>query len=301
MNISIIIFKQIIFMFLLMCIGFLCTKTKLISKDSTKTLSNILLYVSAPASIISSYIMTYDSQKIKLILYSFLLAIFLHLLYILFVSLLHLDNPVFKCAAVIPNVGFMGIPIISSVLGEYAIYLLSPFIVINDLFIWIYCGSIMSENEKLNIKEMIFNPAAISIVIGFIILFTNITVPEIIINVFDSVKGLNTPLAMLLLGSYLANVNYSDAIKDIKKIILPIVLKTLLFPIAVLVFLRVFTNINFDLRVIMMIAASSPTAFCVAIFAEKYNNNFKIATETVCLSTLASLISIPLFTYLLFL
>ncbi len=299
MELVLIIFNQLIFMLILILIGFLLVKTKLLSDEGAKSLTNIILYVSSPIIIISSYHSSFDMIKLKKLLLSFVIAIFIHILFIALTKLFKVKNPVDINATTLSNAAFMGVPLISAALGEESIFYLSAYIAINFLFTWTYSIKIYSPKQKIDINNIIKTPITIAIVIGLIIFFTQIKLPNFLLTVVDSIKTLNTPLAMFVLGSYIANISFTDFRKNLPTLVLPTFYKLILFPLIALIIMRFLPDKFNDLKVINMIAAASPSAINVALFARKYNSDYKRATELVCLTTIFCILTIPIFVYLL--
>lgn len=298
MNSYMIITRQIVYMFVLMSVGFILSKFKLINAEGTKTLTNILLYCSTPIVVISSYMVRFSSEKAVRLLLSFFLASIIYLLFISLTKLIGIKDAITKNASVIPNSGYMGIPLISSILGEEAVFYLSAFIAVNQLVIWTYCISNLDPNYRISFRQIFKTPIYYSILIGLFLFATGNSLPNIVNQTFTSIKSINTPLSMFVLGSYISRIEYKQVLKNLKKIYPSIFYRLVLFPSLALFALRCFPSSINDIKLIAMICASSPTAFNVAFFAEKYGKDTTVSTEAVCLSTILSVITIPLFSYL---
>ena len=301
MNSYLIISRQIVFMFSLMSVGFLLSKLRLINAEGTKTLANILIYCTTPIVVITSYMDRFTEEKALRLLLSFCLATLIHLLFILLAGMFRIKDPIIKNAAVIPNTGYMGIPLVSSVLGEEAVFYLSAFIAMNQLIIWTYCVSNLDPDYKISYRQLFRTPIYYSILIGLFLFVTGINLPSLASRALTSIKSLNTPLSMFVLGSYISRISFKQAFKDIGKIYPSIVYRLLLFPCFALIMLKLLPESLNDIRLIAMICASSPTAFNVAFFAEKYGHDVVRSTEADCISTLLCILTIPLFSYLVLL
>lgn len=300
MNSYLIIIRQIIFMFVLMSVGFVLSKQKLITSEGTRSLANILIYCSSPVIVITSYMGSFSIDKMKKLLICFCLSVAVHLLFIFLAeAVFRIKNPLLKNASVIPNSGFMGVPLISSVLGDEAVFYLSSFIAVNQLVIWTYCISNFDPEYKVSYKKLFRTPIYYSILIGLFLFVTEISLPPIINQTLAGIKSLNTPLSMFVLGSYISRISFKKVFSDIRQIYPSVVCRLLLFPCFALLFLRFLPDSISDLKMILMICASSPTAFNVAFFAEKYGGDVLRSTEAVCLSTILCVLSIPLFSYLI--
>ena len=299
MELVLIVFNQLLFMIILILIGFLLVKLKLLSNEGANSITNIILYITNPIVIIGAHISLFDIMKVKKFLISFLISIFIHALFILLSKIFKMKDPVDINAATISNSGFIGVPLISATFGEEAVFYLSTFMVINYFITWTFTVKLYSPNQKNNLENIIKSPVIVSVFLGWLLFLTQIKLPYFILTVFNSIKNLNTPLAMFVLGSYIANIDFADFQKDVKSLMLPTFYKLILFPLIALIVIRYLPDSLNELKAINMIAAASPSAINVALFAKKYNADYKKAAKLVCLSTILCIITIPVFVFFL--
>jgi len=299
MELVLIVFNQLLFMIILILIGFLLVKLKLLSNEGANSITNIILYITNPIVIIGAHISLFDIMKVKKFLISFLISIFIHALFILLSKIFKMKDPVDINAATISNSGFIGVPLISATFGEEAVFYLSTFMVINYFITWTFTVKLYSPNQKNNLENIIKSPVIVSVFLGWLLFLTQIKLPYFILTVFNSIKNLNTPLAMFVLGSYIANIDFADFQKDVKSLMLPTFYKLILFPLIALIIIRYLPDSLNELKAINMIAAASPSAINVALFAKKYNADYKKAAKLVCLSTILCIITIPVFVFFL--
>lgn len=293
-----LIINQITIMFVLMVIGFILKKRNVIHDNSIHDLTNILLYLVTPVVLLSAYCEPFSQEKAKNLFICFVISIAIHLFFILLSHLIYPKDGVAQNAILLPNSGYMGIPLVTSIFGNEAVFYLSAFMAINSLIQWTYGVYALDKNAKISLKSIITSPIIIALCASLLIFLTNIQIPSILISLMNQISNLNTPLAMILLGSFLSNISFQQVRKDIKAIIQPVVIRLLIFPLAILLILNLFPFINEQIKMIHIILSASPTAISVALFASKYKKNTLYATEIICLSTLLCIITIPLFVYL---
>ena len=260
MELVLIVFNQLLFMIILILIGFLLVKLKLLSNEGANSITNIILYITNPIVIIGAHISLFDIMKVKKFLISFLISIFIHALFILLSKIFKMKDPVDINAATISNSGFIGVPLISATFGEEAVFYLSTFMVINYFITWTFTVKLYSPNQKNNLENIIKSPVIVSVFLGWLLFLTQIKLPYFILTVFNSIKNLNTPLAMFVLGSYIANIDFADFQKDVKSLMLPTFYKLILFPLIALIIIRYLPDSLNELKAINMIAAASPSA-----------------------------------------
>ncbi len=152
---------------------------------------------------------------------------------------------------------------------------------------------ISKDKNAISVQKIITNPIVISVLIGLILYFSGIPQPEIMTSIFSNIKGLNTALAMLISGAYLAQ---SDLLKMLTKKNTYIVslFRLLIIPLIILAIFYFLPIGTLDIKLTIVIAAACPVGSNVAIFAQQYNKNYTEAVEQVCLSTILCLITLPL-------
>lgn len=294
MNIAYTILLQIIKMFIMILTGYLLYKKKLVLNNQLSALSNILLYVATPAILTNSFLQVYNEEMIPKLLVSFLLSLLIYILCMLLGKILYKkDDAVDKFAIVFSNAGFFGIPLIGEVFGSTAIFYLAPFIGLFYIFIWTYGVYIMSKDNQISIKKILLNPSIFALFLGILIFLLRINLPNTIKGVITTFAGLNTPLAMLILGSYVARVNIKDIFIN-KKAYLISFYRLIMIPIIVLILFKFIPNDWNEVKYILLIAISAPVATLTSVFSQMYDNDYNYATQTICLSTLLCIITIPL-------
>jgi len=289
---------QVVIMFLLAGIGALMFRSGKISLEGSKSIGSILVNLSLPAVIINGFLVERTPERITGLLLSALLAAVTLALAILAAWVCFRKDPMAQFAAAFSNPGFFGIPIILSCLDNGAIFYIAAYVAFLNLLQWSYGVSLLTgETENITPKRLLTAPFVIAIEIGAFFFLTGFPVPGILAKAVTHLANLNTPLAMFATGVYLAQ---TDPKKMVRKAVLYkiSVVKLLVVPLLAMVMLALLPKAYFDLKLTLLIAAACPTGTNIAVYAQLHDRDFGYAVETVAVTTILSLLTLPLVTQL---
>ncbi len=292
------VFTQVVILLLLILTGFILTKTHILTENGSKSMTDIVLTIVTPCVIIKSFMRDYDPSLLKNLLIAFLIAFLTHIGFILSAHLLLHSRDISKqkvlqYGVVFSNCGFMSLPLQQSILGDMGVFYGSSYIAIFNLFIWSYGITLMSGDKKyMTPKKLIINPGIIGLTIGLFIFLLSIPTPKIVNETVSYISSLNTPLPMIIIGYHLANSNILDGLKNLK-CIFAIILRLLIFPLLALGIMYL-CGIRGTMLVSSLISCSAPTAAITTMFAAKFGLDTPLSVNLVSLSTILSIISIPL-------
>ena len=294
-----LISNQVAKMLILMLIAFACYRLNIIDQSGSKVLANFLLLVVNPFLIISAYQMEYSAHLAQGLLISFGLAALTHLVAIPLAHLIlrpsdspHSDYRVERYSAIYSNCGFMGIPLVSSILGHEGVLYLTAYMTVFNFFTWTHGLCVM--RGKTSAKEMIrglISPMVICCLLGMIMYFSRITLPEVLLDPIDYIAAMNTPLAMIVAGVSIAQSDLRKAFVKVR-ISLTMAVKLLLIPVVMLFIFRLL-NLDRTILYTTLVASACPTAATGTMFALKYDCDFTYASEIYAISTVFSLATIP--------
>lgn len=289
------ILLQIIKMFIMMGIGYIFYKKKLTNDSIVSGLSNLLLYLATPATLINSFLQEYSQEKIPNLLFSFVATALIYLVGIILAEILYKkEDGVDKFGVVFSNAGFIGIPLVSGVFGNTAVFYLAPVIVMFYVFAFTYGIYIMScDIKEVKIKKIITNPCIVSAVVGILIFLCQIKLPSPILGSISGFAGLNTPLAMLVLGAHVARGNLKDIFTNVRAYKLSI-LRGIVMPIITIILFKFVPVQWMEVKTILFISLSAPIGALSPVFAMMYDKDAVYGAQSVCLSTLLSVILLPL-------
>ncbi|MBR6970262.1 MAG: AEC family transporter [Firmicutes bacterium] len=296
----IILVKQILQMFLLAGIGFLLFKGGKITLEGSKTLGNILIFGSLPAVIINGFRIERTAEHVSGLLWAALAALIVVMLSILISHFVFRKDGVAAFATSFANPGFFGIPLIVASLGHGAVFYAAPFIAFLNIGQWTYGVSRLNGQPVLQgfqPKKLIKAPFVIAILVGIFLFVTQIRLPGILSSCLSSVAGLNTPLAMFTVGVYLAQTDLKKMLGR-RSLYLISALRLLVIPALSLLILMLFPVSMEQMRTVLLIVAACPVGSNVAVYAQLHNKDYPYAVETVVISTLLSIVTIPFILYL---
>ena len=288
--------KQILEMFLLAGVGYLLFKAGKISGEGSRTLGNILIYVSLPAVIINGFLVERTPEHVSGILLSMAGALALILVSVLISHFVFRHNPIGAFAAAFSNPGFFGIPLVIASLGREYVFYAACFIAFLNIGQWTYGVSRLTGQplrQGFAVKKLIRAPFVIAITVGLVLFATQLPLPGILKDGLSAAAGLNTPLAMFTVGIYLAQTDLKKMLRD-RSLYAVSAVRLLLIPLAALGILSLFpANLN-GMKTVLLIAAACPVGSNVAVYAQLHGKDYPYAVETVVISTALSLATIPL-------
>ncbi|AWI05563.1 AEC family transporter [Clostridium drakei] len=292
------VITQIISLFLVALVGFYGGKKNIIDENFSNGLSKLLVEITTPFLVISSFSISYGpdvaNNVIKAFIYSF--AIFLLTPLLVKPLLIKVDKSkrnVLEFAMVFSNCGFMGFPVAQSVFGNEGVVYAAIFNMIFNIFVWTY--GVMLFNNKSDIKglkESLKNPGVVSSVIGLLIMIFSIKIPPLLLNTTKMVGGLTTPISMLIIGSLLSRSELKKIIKD-KSMYYGSMIKLILLPLILYCISILFKENSMVLKTFILMQAM-PAGALTTIFAENFNKNKEYSAFIVSFSSLLSVVTIPL-------
>ncbi len=292
------VFWQVVTLFLLMAFGVAGEKSGLINENGSKVLSNISLYFVTPCLIINSFNIEYDPEKLQGLLICLLASFLIHAATIAAVHLIFRGSgkkrlSVLRFACVFSNAAYMGIPLQEAVLGADGVFYGSVYVAMFNITLWTY-GIVCSTGDfkAISGKKLILNPGIIGVIIGLIFFLLPINIPKVAATVISNMAVLNTPLAMMIIGFYLAQSDLLKAFRD-KAVYIVSVIRLVAVPLIALGVLYI-CGVRDTVFVSLITAASAPVAAATSIFATKFENDIELSVNLVTFTTILSIVTMPL-------
>lgn len=297
-----VILMQMIQLFMVMALGYLLYKIKILDNDFNKKLTSLLLSVTTPALIISSVLSTTEYQSLNQILFVFLVGIITYIVLpvigFIIVKLMRIQKNqqgLYIFMTVFSNIGFMGFPVMKAIFGNSAVFYTAIFNMIFNLFVFTIGVPMMNygtdKKSQMKIKNLL-SPGVIASIIALIIYFAHIQLPDVIASTVSMIGDITTPVAMLIIGSTLATIPLKEVFMELK--IYPYTLiKQILVPVIVYPILKLFIADPLVLGV-TLIMISMPVGNSAVLFATEYDGDVSLAAKAVFMTTLLSIITIPL-------
>lgn len=292
------VFSQVVILFILIFLGFIFNKTKILNDTAVKGITDVVLYVVTPAAIINSFIREFSPSLLKNLGIGLIATFLAHIIFILLsLLLIRSKNPsrqkVLQFGVIFSNCGYMSLPLLQAVLGDDGVFYGATYIAVFQVITWSYGVFLMGDGLKtVTPKKTILSPGVIGFAIALIIFLLEIPMPTVIRQPISYMASLNTPLPMIIIGYHLANSNILSGLKDLN-LLFSIFLKLAVLPLIV-VFGFYICGLKGTMPIALSICASAPTAAISTMFASKFGRDTSLSVTVVSLSTLLSVISMPL-------
>lgn len=292
---AVIMLKQIAVMSLLVLVGIYLSRKGFLSEQGTKDLGAILIRVIIPVVIIKSYITEYSRERVIQLGLSFLFALMCSVIaMIISWSVFGKKKRIENFASAFSNAGFIGIPLAQALIGENGVFFVAASVALLNLFQWTYGVYVMTDNkDAISWKTIVRNPVVIAIVIGVILFVTKLPVPSLVVNTLGYIAGMNTPVAMILLGTYMAKIPIKRLILE-RRAYLCVLFRLIVIPIVTLIILSFIPVKEKMVMLAAFLAAATPVGANICVFAQQNNCDYELSVITVCLSTLLSVVTVPI-------
>lgn len=292
------IVTQIFIMFLLMFVGHLLYRRRIIDDQGSKQISSLLLNIVTPAVLISSYQRPFDMGEARQLLTAFLFAIATYLVPLALSRLLYGRSKKLyardaQMCIIFSNNGFMAIPLLQALLGSTGVFLGSASIVTGTVIAWTYGARMLSGDEKINVKKILLNPGTLALLGGLLLFISPWKLPSPLFQAVNYLGSLNTPLAMLVLGVYLSQAKVLSCLKD-KTVYLLAFLKLILVPLLCTALLWLL-HADATVAMALLIGIAAPTGVIAAMMAQMFGTDHLFSTRIVAVTTLLSAVTLPLF------
>lgn len=292
-----VVLNQVLAIFLLTAFGFALKKINLLSDGFTRSSSDLIIYVTLPAMIISSMDREFSREVARTSLQIFLMGAIMYACSTLLAFLLaHLrrfeehQRGVYMYMIIFGNVGYLGYPIMNAIYGDVGIFYSAVFNIWFNVLTWTLGVSILARG-RLNVRSMFINPGLLSTLFGLFIFLTPLRLPGLIKSVLDSVGSMTTPLAMFLVGAFLAEAKLKDLVAQID-LYLASILKLIATPALVFLLIKNF-HLPEIVKALPVLMAGMPSAVNAAVFARMFDRDYRLAAQGVVLTTALSMISLP--------
>lgn len=289
--------QQVLILFILVLIGFVLGKRGVMNDAGGRICSDLAMFLATPCVIITSFQREYSDAVLKSLLIALLVAFALHAVMIGIAHLVYRKGDartrVYRAATALSNAGFMGLPLQQAVLGDEGVLYGAAYVVAMTVTLWSYGLLLMDKSErKVPIRKIVFSPGMIGLFVGFLLFVCRVTLPDLIAVPVKHLGNLNTPLPMLFAGFYLSKIDIKKALRQwsdygalaMRLVVVPTVCIGLMYV----------CGLRGVMLISMSIALTAPVAVAVAMFADRYRQDAKTAVNLVALSTLFSVVTMPL-------
>ena len=293
----IIVATQVGVLFLLMAVGFVLGKLKWLDDATSVNLSRILLYVILPCVLIRSLQVPFTEQLMHALLWGcLLLSIHSAIMIVICHLSLRRTPPAIRAplrfGQVYSNNLFMGLPLLLGVLGEDSAVYVVPALLVTQLLIWTH--GIFLMGGKISPAKMVLNPGVMGVLIGGFFFLLGITLPEVVDTTLGHIGGMNTPLAMIIVGYQMSQADLKSTFVN-KKLYATAFLRLVVSPLLALAILFPFRGMDSVMFCALVILSAAPSPSITGSFALQYGQDGTTGAQITTLSTLLSLFTLPVF------
>lgn len=301
MHISILLMEQIIQLFLMIFMGFLIVKAKLLNSEDSKILSIIVLYLIIPCVIINAFQVDYTPQTVKGLLIALAGSVMTQVILLIVVSILgrvfHL-NEVEVASIYYSNSGNLIVPIVMFILGKEWVLYGCVFMSVQLVFIWTHCKKIISRESTYDWRKIVLNINMISIAIGIVLFLTRIHLPAIINNTSSAVGSMIGPASMIVTGMLFAGMDFKQIFAN-KRVYFVSFFRLIIVPVIALFLIKcsqlsTFSSNGNKLMMIVFLAIITPSASTVTQMCQVYGNDSQYASAINVVTTLLAIVTMPL-------
>ena len=299
---ALIILQQILVMSLYMLIGFLLYKTGIITQEGSRSFAGLLAYVVIPSTILNSFMTDFSSERLRLFGISFVLGLFSIMIAVVISALFFRNAYVDRFAATFSNAGFIGIPLVKAAIGDEGLFYLVGVLIWYNLVQWTYGMGLLRKAGKspaqagdgLSLRKLLTNPIVIAAICGFLLFVSGAgtSLPPVLSNCISGVASLNAPMAMIVLGVYLAQSSLIDQFTS-KRLYAVTLVRLVVIPAATILVLS-FMPVSYNMKMTIAIATSASVGANVAVYSQICGADYVYACRTVTHSTIFSIVLMPL-------
>ena len=301
MHISLLLMNQIIQLFIMIFMGFIIVKAKLLKAEDSKILSVIVLYLIIPCVIINAFQVDYTPQTVKGLLIALAGSVMTQVILLIVVSILgrvfHL-NEVEVASIYYSNSGNLIVPIVMFILGKEWVLYGCVFMSVQLVFIWTHCKKIISRESTYDWRKIVLNINMISIAIGIVLFLTRIHLPAIINNTLSAVGSMIGPASMIVTGMLFAGMDFKQIFAN-KRVYFVSFFRLIIVPVIALFLIKcsqlsTFSSNGNKLMLIVFLAIITPSASTVTQMCQVYENDSQYASAINVVTTLLAIVTMPL-------
>ncbi len=293
--------NQVIVLYIIVAVGFFCHKSGIYTEKASRMTTDLLFYIVTPAMIVRSFVtIKFSRETLKGLLLAFLAAIIFHGIGILLSELVFRKterekSSIYKVASVYGNVGYMVLPLAQGLLGSEGVFYCSAIVILFNILSFTHGVMVMTKGGiggGFSVKSLFLNPGVIGVVLGLPLFLFKVNLPQILYMPLSYVADLQTPLAMLMFGTYLASADIKKVFSDYR-VFVCMAVKLFAMPLLTVLSLKLlgFTG---TLLSACVLSASAPTANNTVMFAAKFNKDTALASAVTAFISIISIITMPL-------
>jgi len=294
-----LVLDQVLVLFIILVIGFVAGKAGIIDSTGSKKLAGVMLYVASPMLVLKSFFISYDAEKLRNIAWMMGLSFLMFFVSILLSKLIYGRFPddvstILRFAAIFPNGGYMGLPLLYALYGDDGVFYGSFYIVSFHTILWTYGYNMFGgkRSKRETIRKILTVPSIIAVFAGMIVFVSGIPVPSPVEEAVKYVGNMTMPISMLIVGSVISSARLREIFSD-WRVYLSCFVRLILMPLIALAITKI-PGIPSMPATVLATALTMPSAANTTVFSEMFDKDSLFAAKCVSVSTLMSIITIPI-------
>jgi predicted permease len=294
-------FKSILMLIIIMAAGYFLRKKHYVGDEASSVLSSLEVKIFLPALSFSVFSQNFTKDafvfRSTYVLWGFIIVIISFCISVIIARIYQKKgqlHDIIVYAVAIPNIGYIGYPMIEAVWGGDALFSMMIFCIPHSIAIYTVGMYILNPNKVLNFKT-IFNPTIIAMILGMIVGYFNIRLPELVLSTVLSLKACMAPVAMLLTGIVMARQPILKLLNSFKMYILAVI-KNIIMPLVIGLILYI-SGVRGELFMVAVASVAMPMGLNSVVFPEAFGGDGTAGAQSCFISNLLALISLPLTFY----
>lgn len=295
---ALVVTAQVLTLFLLMGVGFLLAKKRVFTDVGVSQISYLLLNIVTPCIIVDTLQTDMEPDILLNLGYCaaaclFMFAVGIALSHLFFRKYPQNQQLPLRFGIIYNNTGYMGLPLVQAVLGDDAMIYAAIAVVVFNVIAWTHGAALMGGREAVSLKKALINPGTVGLAIGLPLFLLSIRLPSFLGSAVHTIGSLNTPLAMIVIGTYMASGDLKQTFLR-RDLYLASAVKLLIIPAIMLAALLPF-RLDRLVYVTCVVLSSAPTAGMTSLFSSRFHRDSVCGSQLVSLCTLFSILTMPVF------
>lgn len=299
-----ILLKQMMIFGIMMAAGYVMARKNILDEKSAKAISWLIVNIANPALILSGCIgnTISKSELLSVLTAAVVLYVILIILAELFVPFFRFrtnETAVYKLLFAFSNIGFMGFPIISALCGTKALLYASVFLLPFNFLIYtygIFCLTGKAMHLKTILKECV-NPGVTAVLLTFVFALYKVELPYVINQSIIMLSNLSAPLCMMVVGAAFVSISWKETVCDLKLLVFSAI-RLLVIPYIIM---QIVFRITEDtmMQTVIFVVMATPAGSMVSMLAQQYDKEYLTASKVIAVTTVLSVVTMPVLSGLL--
>lgn len=299
--IGFILAKKILSLFLMMVMGAILVRAKVIRVEDSKSISIISLYLITPCAIFSAFQIEYTPQILQGLILAAAAALILHILMILMTKVLEKPlglDVVEKTSMIYSNSGNLIIPIVTAIFGKEWVIYSTGYLSVQTILLWSHGRMMICEEKGVDFRKIFMNINILAVFVGVLCFVLKVMLPGPVLDAMDSVGAMIGPSAMIVTGMIIGSMDFKKLL-SYHRLWFISVLRLIIYPLIGVAFLK-FSGITglapegATILMITLLAMTTPSASTVTQMAQVYGRDADYASAINVVTTLFCILTMPL-------